>query len=258
MISVEQVIRSFRRMSLPVALIWATGAPVHASPLNDYPPAGPLVLNLAGQPLPSVYTEYSASFVATTTSSVITFAFRNDPGWFAFDNVSAFLAGGGPNLLGNDSFQSGTLGAWRYFAQSGISYTGFVGNSSSVVGLHPWNPPVLVGSHDWLDGSTGGYDGISQSVTTTIGDTYDITFWLDQRTTQSVSVTNFQEISTNGQGGVLGNGIDVLVYAGASLPSTTSELGATPLPAALPLFATGLGSLGLLGWRRKRKARVID
>ena len=27
----------------------------------------------------------------------------------------------------------------------------------------------------------------------------------------------------------------------------------TPIPAALPLFATGLGGLGLLGWRRKRK-----
>lgn len=29
---------------------------------------------------------------------------------------------------------------------------------------------------------------------------------------------------------------------------------ATPIPAALPLFATGLGTLGLLGWRRRRKA----
>jgi hypothetical protein len=28
-----------------------------------------------------------------------------------------------------------------------------------------------------------------------------------------------------------------------------------PLPAALPLFATGLGALGLLGWRRKKKAQ---
>ena len=27
----------------------------------------------------------------------------------------------------------------------------------------------------------------------------------------------------------------------------------TPLPTTLPLFATGLGALGLLGWRRKRK-----
>jgi uncharacterized protein (TIGR03118 family) len=31
---------------------------------------------------------------------------------------------------------------------------------------------------------------------------------------------------------------------------------ATPLPAALPLFATGLGAFGLLGWRRKRKSRA--
>jgi hypothetical protein len=31
----------------------------------------------------------------------------------------------------------------------------------------------------------------------------------------------------------------------------------TPLPAALPLFATGLGALGLLGWRRKRKAQTV-
>jgi len=32
---------------------------------------------------------------------------------------------------------------------------------------------------------------------------------------------------------------------------------ATPLPAALPLFASGLGALGLLGWRRKRKSAAI-
>jgi hypothetical protein len=35
---------------------------------------------------------------------------------------------------------------------------------------------------------------------------------------------------------------------------TSGSLTATPLPAALPLFATGLGAMGLFGWRRKRKA----
>jgi len=30
-------------------------------------------------------------------------------------------------------------------------------------------------------------------------------------------------------------------------------LSAVPIPGALPLFATGLGALGLLGWRRNRK-----
>lgn len=33
--------------------------------------------------------------------------------------------------------------------------------------------------------------------------------------------------------------------------------GATPLPAALPLFASGLGALGLLGWRKKRKPLAV-
>lgn len=38
----------------------------------------------------------------------------------------------------------------------------------------------------------------------------------------------------------------------AEVPGVPSGV---PLPAALPLFASGLGALGLLGWRRKRKAR---
>jgi len=52
---------------------------------------------------------------------------------------------------------------------------------------------------------------------------------------------------------------------GVGLPPITSndvtvtvvpEVTQTPLPAALPLFATGLGGLGLLGWRRKQKAQA--
>ena len=38
---------------------------------------------------------------------------------------------------------------------------------------------------------------------------------------------------------------------------TTTAVSGTPLPAALPLFATGLGALGLFGWRRKRKAAAL-
>ena len=41
------------------------------------------------------------------------------------------------------------------------------------------------------------------------------------------------------------------------LTITFSEVSATPLPAALPLFASGLGALGLLGWRRKKMAAAI-
>jgi len=38
------------------------------------------------------------------------------------------------------------------------------------------------------------------------------------------------------------------------IDNVSFEIAQTPIPAALPLFATGLGALGLLGWRRKRKA----
>ena len=38
----------------------------------------------------------------------------------------------------------------------------------------------------------------------------------------------------------------------------TAGISATPLPAAMPLFATGLGAMGLFGWRRKRKAHGLQ
>jgi hypothetical protein len=34
------------------------------------------------------------------------------------------------------------------------------------------------------------------------------------------------------------------------------SVAATPVPAALPLFASGLGALGVAGWRKKRKAAI--
>ena len=43
------------------------------------------------------------------------------------------------------------------------------------------------------------------------------------------------------------------ISAQADIQSITIDTATTPLPAALPLFASGLGALGLLGWRRKRK-----
>ena len=56
---------------------------------------------------------------------------------------------------------------------------------------------------------------------------------------------------TTGYGAAYSHGFEAVTagqYAGAYV---------TPLPAALPLFATGLAGLGLLGWRRKRKAAVL-
>jgi hypothetical protein len=53
-----------------------------------------------------------------------------------------------------------------------------------------------------------------------------------------------------------GTAVDTGIVAPAGDVIGTVATTATPLPAALPLFATGVGALGLLGWRRKRKAQV--
>jgi hypothetical protein len=43
----------------------------------------------------------------------------------------------------------------------------------------------------------------------------------------------------------------------ATMEFVANPPAATPLPAALPLFATGIGAMGFVGWRRKRKARAV-
>jgi hypothetical protein len=44
------------------------------------------------------------------------------------------------------------------------------------------------------------------------------------------------------------------IWTGSALGNTTPGVSDVPLPAALPLFVSGLVGLGLLGWRRKKAA----
>lgn len=54
-------------------------------------------------------------------------------------------------------------------------------------------------------------------------------------------------------GSVFFTSLGDLVFNGIETMSFEADIASTPLPAALPLFAGGLGTLGLLARRRKRK-----
>jgi hypothetical protein len=54
----------------------------------------------------------------------------------------------------------------------------------------------------------------------------------------------------------IGPGFFQAIQVSSAPTIDNTALSIVPLPAALPLFASGIGGLGLLGWRRKRKARA--
>src|ERR1035437_72019 len=98
--------RPVLKFALPLIFAVSFGA---QAAQNFGPPPG-AILDLAGQAVPNAYTNYSVNFTATQASTVITFAFRHDPGYFALDDASVTLFGGGSNLLLNGGFEAGASG----------------------------------------------------------------------------------------------------------------------------------------------------
>jgi len=233
---------TFGRGALLVTFAVLAADQAHAIPINDPPPAGPVVLDLNGTAIPHSYQGYSTTFFATTTSSYISFAFREDPAFLLLSNVSV-TTGGGSSILVNGNF-AGPAGAqaptgWTYLNTFGASFGGSVQSGTG----------SIVGTNAYIDGAVQAYDSITQLIPTTVGSLYTITFSL----TDDGGLSTFSQISTNGNTtDTGGNGADLLVYAGTSEPTA-----ATPLPAALPLYATGVGVMALFGWRRKRKASAV-
>ena len=232
------------KLALKTAAVIAIGliSAGHANAQNYAPPAanGLTVYDLAGTPLgSSSYQSYSDMFTATSTTSTVSFLFRNDPGYFGFADASVVdPASPNLNLLTNGNFASGDATGWQYFQQAGIAYAGAV--STGGEGISPNNGDKYV----WYDGATQGYDGLTQSFTTTIGDTYDITFDLAQLGGES-SPLYYQQLSNNGDvNNIGGNGVDMLVYAGAGAPTES-----VPEPASLLLLGAGCAGLG---WLRRR------
>ena len=82
-------------------------------------------------------------------------------------------------------------------------------------------------------------------------------------TNNSIKISDYVSNLSPGFGLVFSHGISSLVFSTTD-PYDNGQIdnlyyasaAAVPVPAALPLLASGLGALGFLGWRRKRSAGV--
>jgi hypothetical protein len=212
----------------------------------------------------ATYTFFQTSFTAVAGSEFVSFAFRETPAYFAFDDAcvvngaisSSNCATNSGNLLTSQGFEApGTMfgqncghtpgtacppdwGAWIQAVD--LSAIGQIATNTDTYGCD-------VGAHSgtnfWCDGSVQGYDGIYQMLGgLTVGSTYNIGFWLEDDSGSPITPAN-----TGGS-----NQIDMLVYAGTSLPVGTIPIG-TPEPSMLALVGLGLAGI-IIRSRRRRKA----
>ena len=169
------------------------------------------------------------------------------------------------DLVTNGGFETGDFTGWT---QTGN--TTFNGVQAPGPG-----PTVHSGNASAFFGPVGSVGGISQNLATTPGTQYRIDLFLlpDGGTPSAFSVTfGGTTLTSLTNLAASSSFIEFTFLAIATSANTVLGLNfrddpgfmflddvsvnQVPLPAALPLFATGLGAFGLLSWRRKRKSAL--
>jgi hypothetical protein len=224
-------------MIASAATIGSGATPVAAQ--NHAPPSG-AILDLSGLAVSGNPERHFVTFTALVSNpnTAISFAFRDDPGFLQFSNVSLVdVAAPDVNLLSNGDFSQdpGAPLGWNYYNINDVALGGSV--SQSCVGP----------GSCWSDGAVQGYDELSQSVTTTAGHEYLLAFYATNLGGPDV----WSAVSTNGKPDSNGNGGDILAYVGGidgpypHLPPATA-----PELSTWAMMMVGFLGLGGAGYRR--------
>jgi hypothetical protein len=217
-----------KRVASAAFLALALIASAHAA-AGDPPPGALWDLSQNYSGVLSSYQHFTTGFTATSNATYVSFAFRERPAFFAFDDVSVTEDGSNVNLIQAGDFeglpfnQQGIPTPWRGWNQGGISYAGYVANGASSCGANEGGP--ISGGNYWCDGSVEEYDALFQLLTTDPGHHYNISFYLGDDSGQNISNPE----------------IDMLVYAGDHLPDGSQEV---PEPGTLALFGSAVAGFG--------------
>jgi probable HAF family extracellular repeat protein len=172
--------------------------------------------------------------------------------------------GAAPTVLGS---LGGTYNGASAINNSGqvAGYSWTAGNASQQAVVWNGTAPTVLGSLGGTNSSaaaindSGQVVGYSTTTTGQFGTIWNGTTAININTLLTSDPSGILLLALTGInsfGQIVGYGSDSSGNWDAVLLTPTSSVSATPIPAALPLFASGLGALGLLGWRRKRKQVV--
>jgi hypothetical protein len=161
---------------------------------------------------------------------------------------------GGPTIFTESFTGTGldvTFGAFTGTEQATVDASGYPGNLILSNGTFNWA---------FAQGNLiGTFSGSGPAASVAI--TFLITSgFLPGDTGQGTGTESFLLVTSSNTANVGGSYIGTIDTIGTLVDVGGGIFGLaapTPIPAALPLFATGLGAVGLLGWRRKRKAAAV-
>jgi hypothetical protein len=192
-------------------------------------------------------TSGSGGFTIGTAGFTFTGALTSNPIFTAVDLYGKQL-GGDETGLGLGNFTSGGLvdptGNHEIVDHSLVRIDTTAARIAGVGGFQFSMGSTTQGEAWSVYGSSGANSGLTFITSATN----------DESVVHALSDFNFYYFTYSGPLNGLAGGDNILLdtFAGATTGGG-KQGGETPIPAALPLFATGLGTLGLLGWRRKRK-----
>ncbi|CAF3565136.1 unnamed protein product [Rotaria socialis] len=126
------------------------------------------VFSLNNSP-PFDFQFYSIPYTAIAEQTMITFAFRQDPGYWAIDDISMRENKTGIEVLQNGDFENEVFALFSYCNQQGINVTSTA---------YPSNNQSHSGTYAFVDFTANAPDYISQMLTLTIGNIYNISFFL--------------------------------------------------------------------------------